>query len=219
MKVLRRKGSDWQIDGGETFNGIIVALPAPVAGKTLRGIDPALAADLEAIRYASSAVVNLAYPRETIPHPLDGFGFVVPHVEGRKIIACSYSSLKYARRAPAGFALLRAFVGGALSAALADLSDDQMQAAVRDELADLLGIVGEPRFVTVARYPESMPQYEVGHLGRVGRIEERLGGHATLRLAGNAYRGVGIPDCIASGERAAESLFAQLTSGAAGVAA
>jgi oxygen-dependent protoporphyrinogen oxidase len=219
VRAVGRKGNSWQIDGGETFDGVVIALPAPVAGRLLRGLDPALAADLEAIRYASSAVVNLAYPREAIPNPLDGFGFVVPHVEGRKIIACSYSSMKYARRAPAGFALLRAFVGGALSAELTALSDDEMSGAVRAELADILGVQTAPLFTTVSRHPESMPQYEVGHLQRLARIEGRLPRHGRLQLAGNAYRGVGIPDCIASGERAAEALFGHFASARPSVAA
>jgi len=219
VRAVGQRGTSWQIDGGETFDGMIIALPAPVAGRLLRGVDPALAADLEAIRYASSAVVNLAYPREAIPNPLDGFGFVVPHVEGRKIIACSYSSMKYAGRAPAGFALLRVFVGGALRAELADLSDDEMTGAVRAELADLLGIQSAPLFAVVSRYPGSMPQYELGHLQRLSRIEGRLQRHGQLQLAGNGYRGVGIPDCIASGERAAEALFSHVASGRANVAA
>lgn len=214
LRSLRRRAAGgWQIDGGEEFDGVILAVPAPRAGAALRALDPALAADLEAVRYASSAVVNLAYPRELIPHPLDGFGFVVPHVEGRRIIACSFSSLKYARRAPAGYAMLRAFVGGALSARLAELDDGEMIAAVRGELAELLGVTAEPHFSVLSRYPESMPQYELGHLARIERIEQRVERHGTLRLAGNGYRGVGIPDCIAGGERAAESLYRQVVAG------
>ncbi len=211
---IRRGEETWQLDGGETFDGLILALPAPRAGRLLRAADAALAADLEAIDYASSTVVNLAYPRESIPDPLDGFGFVVPHIEGRKIIACSYNSMKYPGRAPAGFVLLRAFVGGALTAELADLDDGDLVAAVRDDLRDLLRIEEAPTFTVVSRYPDSMPQYALGHLARVDRIEQRVGTLARVEIAGNAYRGVGIPDCIASGEKAAESLFAHLAGGA-----
>lgn len=218
IECVTRRGTSWQLDGGESFDGVVIALPAPLAGRTLRGLDAGLAADLEAIRYASSAVVNLAYPREAIPHPLDGFGFVVPHVEGRKIIACSFSFMKYARRAPAGFALLRVFVGGALCAGLARLGDEEMTDAVRAELADILGIDSPPSFTEIARYPDSMPQYELGHLDRLQRIEKRLADHVNLQLAGNAYRGVGIPDCIASGERAAEELFRNCAGGTSRIA-
>lgn len=206
VAAVERRASGWQLDG-EPFDGVVVALPAPAAGRVLRGVDAALAADLEAIRYASSAVVTLAYPREVIPNPLDGFGFVVPHVEGRKIIACSYSFMKYAGRAPAGVALLRAFVGGALSAELSNLPDEEMIGAVREDLRDILGIDSPPSLSRIARWPDSMPQYEVGHLQRVERIEKHAAAYPGLAIAGNAYRGVGIPDCIASGERAAETLF------------
>ncbi len=219
VRSITRTGTQWKLDGEEIFDGVIVALPAPVAGDVLREVDAPLAADLGAIRYASSAVVTLAYPREAIPHPLDGFGFVVPHVEGRNIIACSYSFLKYAGRAPVGVALLRAFVGGALRSEISRLPDNEMTAAVCSDLRDILGIVTEPTFATVARYPNAMPQYELGHLERVERIENRAAQHRDLELAGNAYRGVGIPDCIASGERAAEALLgtaaAQVSSAAA----
>jgi protoporphyrinogen/coproporphyrinogen III oxidase len=219
VRSIARRDTGWQLDDGETFDAVVVALPAPLAGRTLRGVDAALAADLESIRYASSAVVNLAYPRELIPHPLDGFGFVVPHVENRKIIACSFSFMKYARRAPAGFALLRAFVGGALGAELSNLPDDDMIAAVRGELRDILGVAAAPSLALVSRYPDSMPQYQVGHLRRLRRIEKRVAALPQLQLAGNAYRGVGIPDCIASGERAAEAIFPGLTTASASAAA
>lgn len=218
IRAIRRDEHGWRLDDGESFDAVVVALPAPVAGRTLRGVDAALAADLESIRYASSTVVNLAYPREQIPHPLDGFGFVVPHVEGRRIIACSFSSMKYARRAPAGYALLRTFVGGALSAELSNLSDSETVGAVRDELRDILGVTAAPMMTVVSRYPDSMPQYEVGHLRRLERIEMRAAAQPRLALAGNAYRGVGIPDCIASGERAAETVFSQLPARAANAA-
>ncbi len=210
IESILPKGGSWEIDKTDRYDGVIVALPAQRSGKVLRGVDSALASDLESIRYASSAVVNLAYPREAIPNPLDGFGFVVPHVEKRNIIACSYSSMKYAGRAPAGFALLRVFVGGALRAEVAELSDDKISAAVRKELRELLGIRQEPSITTIQRYPASMPQYELGHLERVQRIENRIDSHKHLEIAGNGFRGVGIPDCIASGERAATALFGDL---------
>jgi len=203
-------GRHWQIDGAGNYDAIVLAVPAPAAGRILRGVDAALAADLEGIHYASSVVVNMAYPREAIPNPLDGFGFVVPHVEGRNIIACSYSSMKYAGRAPAGFALLRVFLGGSLRPDLTGLADSEIYRVAAAEMRDLLGITCRPLFQSLARYPNSMPQYELGHLGRVARIEARAARHRTLQLAGNGYRGVGIPDCVASGERAAEAVFSSL---------
>lgn len=195
--------------GGDTVEAshVVLALPAYASAELLRPHDAALADALDGIVYASSAIVTLAYARTQIRHRLDGFGFVVPAIERRRIIAGSFSSVKYAGRAPAGQVLLRAFVGGALAEDLARLPDAELVALAEAELGDLLGIQGAPNLVRVARHARAMPQYHLGHLARVAAIEtaaRRLGG---LALAGNAYRGVGVPDCIHGGEEAVDSLF------------
>jgi oxygen-dependent protoporphyrinogen oxidase len=201
----------WRValDGGTALEAarVLVATPAFAAADLLRPLDATLAAELAAIPYASSATVTLAYDRGAVSHPLDGFGFVVPAIEGRTLIACSFSSVKYAGRAPAGGVLLRVFCGGALAEQMFTLSDAALVAAARRELSELLGIEAAPRFTRVHRYPRAMPQYQVGHLERVAAIEARLARHPGLALAGNAYRGVGVPDCVHSGERAAEALL------------
>ena len=186
---------------------VCVALPAHGAARLLGATDAALAAELEAIPYASTATINLAYRRADIPHPLDGFGFIVPFIEGRATLACSFSSVKFKGRAPAGYALLRAFVGGALQPEKFALDEDEMLAAVRRDLRDLLGIEKPPLFHQVAKWPRSMPQYHLGHLERAARIRARLKQLPSLRLAGNAYGGAGIPDCIRSGEQAANEII------------
>jgi oxygen-dependent protoporphyrinogen oxidase len=192
--------------------GIILGIPAFQAALLTHNLDPELARELEGIPYASSLTVNLAYRREEIPHPLDGFGFVVPANEGRAIIACSFSSVKFAKRAPLNHALLRAFAGGALQPQPFDWDDQALIAAVRRDLNDLLGIRTAPLWSQVARHPRSMPQYHVGHLARVAALEQRLARWPTLKLAGNAYRGIGIPDSIHSGEQAADALLAEMAS-------
>ena len=196
-------------DGGEQLeaDGVILAIPAYAAARTLSSVDPELAKGLGAIPYTSTATVTLAYRRADIPNGLDGFGVVVPARERRQIIACSFSSVKYAGRAPADHELIRAFVGGALQLELYEQSDEAMERCVRQELAALLGIKAEPLFCRIHRHPKSMPQYRVGHSERVGSIKEQLAKHKGLTLAGNAYSGVGIADCIHSGESAAESLL------------
>ncbi len=193
-------------------DGIILSVPAFQAARLTRDLDADLASGLEGIPYASSLTVNLAYSREAILHPLDGFGFVVPACEGRSIIACSFSSVKFARRAPAGHVLMRAFAGGALQPEPFEWDDQTLLAAVLRDLKDLLGIRAAPLWSVVARHPRSMPQYHVGHLARVGALERRLHRWPTLKLAGNAYRGIGIPDAIHSGEAAADALLADLGS-------
>lgn len=201
----------WQVvcQDGETLDadGVILATPAFSTAQLVRDLDSALADQLSAISYSSAATVNLAFRREQIPHPLNGFGFVVPHIEKRKIIAGSFSSVKYAGRAPEGHVLLRAFVGGSLQAELFERDDQEMEQMVRQELADLLGITATPLFTRIARYPRSMPQYVVGHLNLVELIERKIATYPGLAVAGNAYRGVGIADCVRSGEAAAEAVL------------
>ena len=188
-------------------DAVCLALPAYASARLLGKVDAQLAAELDGIPYASSATINLAYKRDDIPHPLDGFGFVVPFVEKRTLMACTFSSVKFAGRAPASHALLRAFVGGALQPEMFELDDAEFVARVRADLRELLGIERAPLFTEVTKWKRSMPQYHVGHLERVKRIEARLASLPGFALAGNAYSGLGLPDCIRRGEAAAEIFF------------
>jgi oxygen-dependent protoporphyrinogen oxidase len=190
---------------------VIVATEAHRAARLLDRLDPALASMLGAVPYASSAAVTLAYRRDQVAHPLDGSGFVVPAAEGRPLIACTFSSVKFAGRAPEGAVLLRAFFGGALRPGVLKEEDSELAGLAQRELASLLGIRGVPQLVRVHRHPLAMPQYLVGHLDRVAAIEAQASRHTGLALAGGAYRGVGIPDCIRSGEQAAECILSALT--------
>lgn len=198
----------------ETFiaDALCMALPAYSVARFLRRIDAELASELTTISYASSATLNLAYKREDISHALDGFGFVVPFIEKRAVMACTFSSVKFPNRAPAGSVLLRAFVGGALQPGMVELDDGEMITRVCDDLKTLLGIKASPMFAEVSRWDRSMPQYFVGHLDRVRTIDTRSAALPNLALAGNAYHGPGIPDCIRSGELAADKLIDSLYS-------
>lgn len=191
-------------------DGVILATPASQTSRIVRELDTQMADRLASIAYSSAATVNVAYRRDQVPHPLNGFGFVVPYIEQRAIIAGSFSSVKYAGRAPAEHVLLRAFVGGSLQESLFNLDDQAMEHAVRRELELLLGIRAAPLFVRISRYPRSMPQYVVGHLRLVEQIEQQAARYPGLALAGNAYRGVGIADCVRSGETAAETVLASI---------
>jgi oxygen-dependent protoporphyrinogen oxidase len=192
-------------------DAVCVSLPAPQAGQLLRAVDDTLATALQAIPYASSAIVNLVCTRAQVAHALDGMGFVVPAIEQRALLACSFSSVKFAGRAPQDQVLLRAFVGGALQQEQLARSDTEIQQAVVHDLRQLLGLTGEPLAVSVTRHLEAMPQYHVGHLDRVAQIASRLAQYPGLVLAGNAYHGVGIPDCIHSAETAAQTLLEDLS--------
>ena len=199
----------WMIatSAGKTWlaDAVVLALPAYAAAKVIAECDDVLASELKAIPYASTATINVAFRRSDVKHPLNGFGFVVPLAENRKILACTFSSIKFAGRAPSDTVLLRAFAGGALQPEVFELDEPVLVATVLDELKELLGVVGAPLLTHVEKWPNSMAQYHVGHLDRVGRIKERVAKLPGLQLAGNAYRGAGIPDCIRSGEHAAES--------------
>jgi oxygen-dependent protoporphyrinogen oxidase len=205
-------GARWRVRLGDgttaEADAVVLAGEAHRMAPLVAGFDPELGRLLGGIRYASSATVTLAYPRAAVGHALDGFGFVVPRAEGRAALACTFSSVKYPGRAPQGTVLLRAFLGGARDEGVLAHDDAHLVRLAEADLAGLLGITGPPLLARVARHPASMPQYEVGHLERVASIEARLAAWPGLGLAGGGYRGVGIPDCIRSGEAAAERIVA-----------
>ena len=199
--------------------GVILTTEAHASARLLDATDPELAQGLRSIPYASSAIVTVGYRRDQIRHPLDGFGAVVPALEERSILAMSFLSVKFPTRAPADSALIRVFVGGATQADLFDRDDDEITAIVRRELGELIGATGEPTLVDVGRHPRAMPQYTLGHLDRVAAIAQRAARHPGLVLAGNAFGGVGIPDCVRSGQEAATALLQTLADPAAPAAA
>jgi oxygen-dependent protoporphyrinogen oxidase len=197
----------WHIESGNSAfaaDAICLTTPAYVAANLLRETHSQLAAELGEVAYEASGTINLAYKRSQVRHALDGFGFVVPFIERRSLIACTFSSVKFPNRAPDDHVLLRAFVGGALQREIMQLDDSEIVSRVINDLSELLGINGMPLFTTFARWERSMPQYHVGHLARVERIKKYAETLPGLMLTGAAYSGVGIPDCIRSGETAAE---------------
>jgi len=185
---------------------VVVALPSHAASRVLGRCDEGLARELASIEYVSTATVAFGYRREQVRHPLDAAGFLVPKSEGRRLTAGTFNSSKWADRAPVGHVLMRGFVGGAHDEEAAALADDELIRIVRSELATMLGITGEPLFARVFRYTKASPQPLVGHFDRVARIQARLASVPGLQVIGNAYDGVGIPDCV----RLAEQAVAQI---------
>jgi protoporphyrinogen/coproporphyrinogen III oxidase len=210
----RADGSGYRValgDGGAIeADGVIVAAGPAATARLIAPLDGALASGVGAIACASSASVTLAYDRAALRRPIGGFGFVVPRVERRPILAASFSNLKFAGRAPEDRLLVRVFLGGATDPEILGMDDEALARTVRGEMGALLGISAAPLLVRVMRHRDTMPQYAVGHLDRVADIESRAGAHPGLALAGAAYRGVGIPDCIRSGEAAAERILRTL---------
>jgi oxygen-dependent protoporphyrinogen oxidase len=179
-------------------------------GRIVAGLDAQLAETLRGIPYVSTATVSLAYPLRDIPRPLDAYGYIIPRAEGRAILACTWTSTKFPHRAPDGWGLIRAFIGHAAQKDVLAGDDTALTGLVRDELRSVLGVTAAPHLARVFRWPQAMPQYTVGHLERLATIDARLAGLPGLFVAGHAYRGVGVPDCIHSGEQAAEAVAKEL---------
>ena len=189
---------------------VCLALPAYTSANLLEGIDQGISKQLRMIRYASTATVNLAYRLEDIRESIDGFGFVVPAIEGREMLACTFSHVKFTGRAPKELALLRVFMGGALQPKVLEYEDTKLIQVIKRNLKELLGIGANPMFFWIERHLLAMAQYRVGHLDLVADLEVNLHKFPTLQLAGNAFTGVGIPDCIHRGEECADRLMANL---------
>ena len=225
VRRISRSGSNqtWRVellDGPPIeANGVILTTEAHASARLIDGFDPELAQGLRSIPYASSAIVTVGYRRDQIAHSLNGFGAVVPSIEGRSILAMSFLSVKFPSRAPSDSALIRVFVGGATQADLFELDDEELATLVRRELGSLIGAKGEPTLIDVGRHPRAMPQYTLGHLDRVASIQRRASRYPRFVLAGNAFSGVGIPDCVRSGQDAAATLLLALADPAAPAAA
>ena len=204
---LHREGEGWSVTDSaghsETFDAVIVAVPTYAAASILRAVSPELSAELAGIQYSSTITVALGYNRAVRRSLPPGFGFLVPRSEGQRLLAATFVHNKFPHRAPADRALLRCFVAGISAEHIWPLSDDQILGIVRNELQQILGLSAEPLFFRVYKWKSAMAQYGVGHLDRLDRMERLRRQLPGLALAGNGYRGIGIPDCIRSGRDAA----------------
>ncbi len=214
VSAMRKMSCGWSIDSGgvkQEYDGVIMAAPAWAAGTLLAPVDPMLGGELSGIPYSSSITVNLIFNEAKIGRLPEGFGFLVPAVEGRAMLACTFVHRKFLGRTPPGKAVFRAFLGGMKHEALLAESDDALIATVRREMSEILGARTfpadvEPEHAQVSRWRRAMAQYAVGHHERMERIAARVAELSGLRLAGNAYDGIGVPDCIRLGRQAAREL-------------
>lgn len=211
-KGTRGKAYDVVVANGTVVpsDAVVLACPSFSSADMLNQIASEVSTSLRRIQYASCAVMNLIYNRADIPHPLDGFGFVVPAVEKRTILACSFASMKFPGRCPKEKAVLRIFVGGSMQQDVYDLNDEQIECCMWEDLHTYLGLKSVPLLSLITRYPRAMPQYHIGHVKLVQQVREKLSNLPGIILAGNAYDGVGIPDCVKSGQEAAASIIEML---------
>ena len=209
VHAIQPQAGGWTVSAGlqsDQFDSVIVALPAPAASQVLRIASPELAGELGGIQYSSSITVGLGYDHEVRQSLPPGFGFLVPRSEGKRLLAATFVHNKFPHRAPEDRALLRCFFAGVNAENVWALGDNQIVGIVRTELQQILGLRAEPLFARVYKWKSAMAQYGVGHLDRLERIERLRQQLPGLTLAGNAYRGIGVPDCVRSGREAAKQL-------------
>ena len=216
VQSIRRSSEGWQIEQDQhltNFDHVVVATPASIAARLLADVSERASSDLASIRFASTAIVILGIPRKNIQADINTFGFVVPPREKRKVLAVSFASNKFAYRAPDDQVLVRVFIGGMLQPELLDQDDASLIEIAKAELADLIQFSGGTTLEQIVRWNNAMPQYEVGHLRLVERIDNALDSVPNLSLINNAIRGVGIAPVIQEAGRVAEKV---ISSGASG---
>ena len=191
-------------------DAVVLATPAFVSAELLRPLSPIAGGLLDLIPYTSTATIAMTFPAQAVAGAVGGFGFIVPRIEGRDLIAATWTSLKWPHRAPADQLLVRCYVGGVGREDILNRDDGQLAATVRAELKALCGISAEPMYTEVNRWWKGMPQYTIGHLDRLTQLDAALSRYPGLVLTGAGYRGVGIPDCIRDGAIAAERVVQDL---------
>jgi len=210
VQAVQRDAGGWKVSAGlkpDHYDSIILAVPALSAARILSICSPELSGELAAIGYSSSITVGLGYDRDVRYSLPPGFGFLVPRSEGKRLLAATFVHNKFPHRAPEDRALLRCFFAGSNADNIWQLSDDAIIAIVRNELQQILGLRAMPLFARVYKWKSAMAQYGVGHLERLDRIDRLRQELPKLALAGNGYRGIGIPDCIRSGSEAVKQLL------------
>ena len=211
LRGLELRGQEWlalkESGGSEPYDHVVVATPAYVASALLRSSGPSLAVVLDQVAYSSSVTVALGYDAAQFAREPEGFGFLVPWNENKRMRACTYVHNKFPHRAPADKRLLRVFLGGTRDKEVLSLSDADILSTVTRELQEIIGLRAQPRFTRVYRWNRAMAQYSVGHLDRVAEIERLRRQLPGLSLAGNAYKGIGVPDCVRTGMDSASEIL------------
>jgi oxygen-dependent protoporphyrinogen oxidase len=216
LRVRSHQAGRWMYDvmctDGTALSAeaLVLATPAYVSAELVRPLTPMAAGLMDMIPYASTATISLIYPAEAVGNRLQGFGFVVPRIEGRDLIAATWTSLKWPHRAPPEDVSVRCYLGGVGREAILQRDDEALVQCVREELASIVGLLATPHYVEVNRWNRAMPQYTLGHLDRLAQLEAALSRFGGLAVTGAGYRGVGLPDCIRDGAETAAKLLRYL---------
>lgn len=209
---IRRQGGGWSVGVGSeaiTASNVALCCPAHVNARLLEADVSPIADELAAIPYSSAILVMQVYDRAKLAHPLDGFGFLVPRGERKTVAAATWVDTKWPGRNPTNLAAIRVFIVGRRAVELSQASEQEILALVREDLRSFMGIDASPLFHTFYRWPNSMPQYVVGHSRRIQSVYEHLNNYPGLFLVGNSYDGVGIPDCLRHAKQAAQHICAR----------
>jgi len=211
LGVSRSPDGKWRVAvaGGELVraDSVVLAVPADKDAGLLRECDPGLAGELAGIRFASTATVNLVFPSAGFPRGYEGFGFLVDRREGKSLTGVTFTSNKYPGLTPPGHTVIRCYMGGFGRDSVVGKPDGELLDIVLGDLRSIMGVTAPPERVKLFRWPDSNPQYEVGHIARLERMDARLQGHPGLLLAGSSFRGIGIPECVRSGSEAAHRVL------------
>jgi oxygen-dependent protoporphyrinogen oxidase len=213
VEAVKPESGKWLVKAQgrtEEFDGVIISTPAYAASELLHDL-PQIAIELGGIRYSSSVTAALGYDEKVRAALPAGFGFLVPRAENRRIIATTFVHNKFPHRTPENRALIRCFLGGTRDEDILQSSENDIELIVRRELEQILGIHAEPLFVRVYKWKSAMAQYNIGHTSRIARIRELVAQMPGLALAGNAYSGIGVPDCVRTGAEAAAKVLAELS--------
>lgn len=212
---LTRDGNCYRLqieaDVSDLFDGVICAAPAYKASELTKSLDEKLSALLASIPYAPIAVVSLGYKRSDIDHDLDGFGFLVPQVEGLRILGSIWTSSIFSDRAPEGMVQLRSMIGGATDVESINWDDNRLIGTVRGDLGKILGVTAEPVFTKIFRWKQGIPQFILGHPEKMRQLEQMTSAWSGLYFTGNAYDGIGLNDCVVRSEKAVRQIIDTLT--------
>lgn len=210
VSAIESTARGYRVKPGDTYDSVVFATPSCTTASLLEGVSESAAGLLNRIPYAPMAVCCFGYAKERVKHDLDGFGFLVPHVENREILGSIWTSSIFPDQAPAGFHLLRTMLGGYGNDSISEMDNNELVHIATRELKDIVGVPDEPEFVRVFKWKRAIPQYLLGHNDLISEIENELSNYPGLYLVGNSYTGVGLNDCVLRSRKIASTILDRL---------